>query len=396
MNYVESNLSFLISTLVVAILSYFLIKNIVKSKVTTFLLVLLKFSPFVIYFLFWSHYRPVVLIDDQTYFRESIELFESSDGAILSLFSPEKIVEFKVTAGGFHIGYYIYNYICFYFLGPYYYSPVLINILLTVISSILLFKTFNQIQTSKKFNLFFFLFFLLHWDIYAWFTVLNIKDSVVLFLECFVLYNFIVLLNNKFSVVRILLIILALFVLSHIRFYFVQFLTVSMLISFFVFLFKNTKSWLLDYFIKISVLIVLPICFYFLFIQLYAVRLERMGATTNVLFGFIRFTLTPIPFNIDPEYSFLLISSFLHWSLLLIIPIGLYLFIKKYFYILTPFLVFFLLLCVFYGSFAELQGPRHRVPQIPFLAIIQSLAIYEILAKVKREKLIAGNSSIRD
>jgi hypothetical protein len=387
MEFIENHYLFFSAVLSLMIISYYSINKIVRNSSVSIGLILGKFGLPVSYFLFWSAYRPVILLDDQKYFHESIGLFEKAKGSLMYLFSADTILEFMITAGGYHFGYFVYNYISFWLFGPYYYAPVIANILISVLTASIFYRTIIFAQLSNKASIFIYIFFLLHWDVLTWSSFINIKDTFVLFLSVSALYLMIVTKVKGLTIRTMLLFILILVCFYTIRFYFCFFLGVTGTIFLIMTQLSKIKGNWMDLFIKISILVVLPICFYIVFIFMYARRIDSIGPQTNIFYGFPRYILTPFPLNIEPDYSFIFISSTLHWLLLPILPYGLYLFIKRHFYTLMPYVIMFLLLSVFYGSFAELQGPRHRIPQAAFLCILQALSIYEILASVKKYKI---------
>jgi hypothetical protein len=387
MNFIDNYVSFVLSILFTMAVSYSLIHVIIKNRLLSLILTLSKYSVFICYYLLWSHYRPVILVDDQTYYYESIELFNQGEGSLFYLFNSETMFTFMVTAGGYHFGYYIFNYLSFFLFGPYYYSPVLVNIFITLISSILLYKTLMLARVNNRFCIFYFCFFLLHWDIISWSSFLNIKDSLVQFLTISTIFCLVKINVHGFKLKLLLVILSIFFILYFIRFYFIAFLLVTAVVYFFINFLSRLKSSITDLALKISIFTLLPVGFYIVFIRLFSSRIDGIGPRTNIIKGFTRHILTPIPYNIDPEYSFITISSYLHWLLFLLFPIGLYIFMKRHFYSLMPFLILFFLLSVFYGSFAELQGPRHRFPQVAFISMIQALGLYEVLSKIKKEKI---------
>ena len=184
--------------------------------------------------------------------------------------------------------------------------------------------------------------------------------------------------KNKILIPAISLFLIA-GVLLFFRFYMVYFLVVTGIIYFIVLQMYRIKSRWLRLSIRFLILILLPIAFYITFIRLFSSSLADIGGTTNVVVGFIRFILTPFPLTIEENYSFLLMSSLLHWFFLPLLFYGFYLFLKRYFLSLMPLLILSLLLCVFYGSFAELQGPRHRIILLYFITLLQALSIFEVL-----------------
>ena len=102
----------------------------------------------------------------------------------------------------------------------------------------------------------------------------------------------------------------------------------------------------------------------------------------NPIFGFVRFILTPIPFNTEQAYSFLDIPALIHWALFPVALVGIRVVYRQN----TPFSRFFLWYVGFfvtlYSFYGELQGPRHRV-QVDFAwALFQFLGLAAMLQRV--------------
>ena len=90
----------------------------------------------------------------------------------------------------------------------------------------------------------------------------------------------------------------------------------------------------------------------------------------TLLFGLIHFSLTPQPWSIEDNYSFLLLPSIIHW--ILFVPVLLAARILWQKSLLSRLLLIYLLMVIiFYALIPELQGPRHRVQIIFVIAWMQ-------------------------
>ncbi|SMC79150.1 hypothetical protein SAMN04488101_10356 [Pedobacter nyackensis] len=379
-------ISLLISISVLTFLSTIILYYYTKRFFFSVSVSIIKYAFCFIYFVLWVQYRPIILLDDQTYYEQSIVIFEKANGSLTYLFSFKNIAFISSLAGGTHFGYYIYNFISFIIFGQNYYSPVILNILFSVITGIIIYKTLLLAKLDKKFCIFFLLFFLLHWDILSWSSFINLKDILVLFFVVWALNCMIRLKEKGNRLFLILNLLLIGTVLLFFRFYLVYFLIVSGVVYMVITQMYKVKSRWTGVVMRSLVLIVMPVSFYLVFIKVFSASLAEIGGATNVVSGFIRFILTPLPFSIEENYSFLFISSLLHWMMLPFIIYGTYLFLKRYFISLMPFVILALLLCVFYGSFGELQGPRHRVLLLYFVSLTQALSIYEFLILLSKSK----------
>lgn len=377
---------FLFDVLILTIISIVILYYYTNRLFYSVSISIIKFLISIIYFTIWSHYSPIILLDDQTYYEQSIVIFENANGSIAYLFSLENIAFISSLAGGTHFGYYIYNFISFLIFGTNYYSPVLLNILFSIISGVVLYKTLLLSNIDRTFSLFFLIFFLMHWDMITWSSFINLKDIMVLFFTICALNCMIRLKYTKKRLVPLSTLFTIGFILLFFRFYLVYFLLISGLVYFIITQMYKIKSKWTSSIMKFLVLILVPASFYFVFMQLFSSSLSEIGGTTNVVLGFIRFVLTPLPFSIEKDYSFLLISSLLHWVMLPFMLYGIYIFLKRYFISLMPFIILTILLCVFYGSFGELQGPRHRILLLFFISLIQALSLFEIFKLLNKQK----------
>lgn len=388
MEFVDNYISFVSSVTLMSILGFLLIRSVISSNYIALLIVLFKFGLFCFYFLFLSNYKPVLLSDDYNYYHESLSVFQKGHGNLWYIFTKQGHLEMILAAGGRHYGYYIYNYVSFVFFGPYYYSPVLLSVFVTLVTTTIIFKTLELVYTSRLFLVTFFIFYSCHWDVIAWSNFVNLKDNLVTLWTVTVMYIYVYFYHKGFSLWRFLLLVLIIFLFQFVRFYYSYFLVITGILYFSLTQLSKVKTNITDFLVKFSVLVILPIGFYNTFISMYAPTIELIGGRTNVFIGSFRYFVTPFPLNVDPTYYFLTIASICHWLLLPFLPIGFYYFLKKYFYELMPYLILFLMITIFYGSFDELQGPRHRVPQVVFISIIQSYSIKEIVRIIRNRYII--------
>ena len=290
-----------------------------------------------------------------------------------------------MTGGGDHFLYHLYNAYAFRFFGVGYYAPVAMNILLTVLVA-----WFGSILGAREFGLrgqwrkIFFMFLLLHPDILAWSNVMNGKDIFVLLLHVLLLSAASLYFqgrNNLAIAVAIPVVVILLFLRFYVPLLFSgvfvlhQLLAVKRQHHFYWFV-GTTSLLLLGSLMTIGNLIT----------SAWANLQENIG---NPIFGFVRMTLTPIPFNTELNYSFLDIPALFHWILMPMVAYGVISLMRRK---KTPFIKFFLLYLVIfmglYSVYSELQGPRHRV-QLDFAwAVLQFIGIKQYLIwlfKFRRE-----------
>lgn len=371
-----------------------IIFSVLKNVIYSTLISLMKFLFFYLYFIYFIDVIQYNLKDDLRYFMQSRRLYEYLNGDVWSVFSARGILYASGVAGGFHFGYYIINIFAFKAFGIYYYAPILFNLPISVLAAVFMYKTFILSGISKKAARLFFVFFLLHWDLLAWQSFFNLKDSFVLFMTTVSIYNILYLRKKGFNLWNLLGLIITLALFNIIRFYYCYFLLVVILIYILFNVAQKIESRWKSVILKFLILIVLPIGFYVAFNSLFTGSLEEMGSgRTNFLIGSVRYLITPFPLNISEDYRFLRLASTLHWLTLPFMLYGFYILVSRYFKELAPWIVLFVMIAVFYGSFAELQGPRHRIPMIAVISVCQFLGIWEFLKFLKTKRGALSHSA---
>ncbi|HAS8318999.1 TPA: hypothetical protein I7714_06300 [Vibrio vulnificus] len=313
----------------------------------------------------FSHWLKV---DDITYFSISKDLYEQG----YSLFSIDTFDRLKYLSGGIHIMYSWVNMLLHSVWGGYYFSTVYFNVFLTFICGVYIYDLSLRVIGVRKYSLGLFLFFCMHWDILTWSSFLNLKDILVLFLTLTSFWLIICRLPSKpISSVFVLFLVCILFYWT--RFY----VPVIIGISYGIYSLKPNFSMVL----KVSGLILLSVFFLsYLGVDSLQYFIAKLNFGFETIAGISRFVITPLPWKIEDSYSFLILSSLLHFVFFIPAIIGGTQLIYKYkeFYLITLFSI----ICLFiYGSFPELQGPRHRI-QLSFVIIwFQYHSIYSYLRK---------------
>jgi len=312
------------------------------------------------------------IIDDITYWQESIRLLELGYTPITILSS---IHELKAIAGGRHILYYWWNMVSMSVLGHHYYSPVFFNVILTFVAGLALVAILDRLDYDSTYRKWCFGFFLLHWDVLAWTTTLNVKDTLVLTLTVIVLYGFIRILDEPLSkrdtVFGAMYVAGSFFLLWWIRFYVLFLVLVAVGGWAFFHLRPRVRYALLG-----VGLIPIPIL-----IRRGLWALDMLQFSTWP-YGIVRFVLTPRPWGINEAYTFLVVPSFLHWMAIAFAAVGA-LYVNRTSKLGRLLLAYLLVIVVFYGAVPRLQGPRHRYQIVPILAWVQFHFIWIIKEHVR-------------
>lgn len=254
---------------------------------------------------------------------------------------------------GHHVLYGWWNLLAMSLFGEHYYAPVFLNVVVTFVGGSLLARTVRQLGFSAGYCLGLQVFWLLHWDLIAWSSLLNIKDVLVQTLTIaifFFLVSFILERKTRFLVG--FLVVAQLF--WWIRFY-VPVIVLTAVMIWMLTQWNDSRKYL---FIPLGAL-----AFYFV--------APMIGGATDywqfdsVFYGVVRFTLTPIPWNVEHVYEYLVIPTSLHWLTFIPALIGAgYLWGESKY--ARMFLIYLACLVGLYAVTEVLLGTRQRF-QVAFL-----------------------------
>ncbi|MDA7818283.1 hypothetical protein N9A28_08855 [Sulfurimonas sp.] len=303
----------------------------------------------------------------------------NNEETIISLISqPSHLHKFVFSN---HFLYQLYNIFAFELFGHYYFSPVALNIIVTFFTSYFVFRISLLIGFSKKLSLFIAMFYLLHWDILHWSTFLNLKDVLIQLMSIVLIFNILEFENNK-RIKNVVFIGSVLLLFSTIRFYlpfliFVSFIVYKILWVIFTANRLNRMYYIISSFILI--LLFLPLVLNNLNDEIEML----MISFTNPAIGMIRFLLTPIPFHFETNYSFLYFPSLLHWLTFPLFIYGAYISHKVNRKIMLFIFIYLFVILLFYGSYGQLQGPRHRLQIEPYIAMFQIIGLIALFYRDK-------------
>lgn len=301
-------------------------------------------------------------LDDLTYVAHGLELIKEGYTPITAWTDPAGVERMQAMVGGAHFLYEWWNMTAIYFFGLHYFSPVGLNVFITFISGIFFLGILKELEFSQTYQRWFLIFYLLHWDIVAWSSFLNFKDILVLTLTTISLYLFVKLVRDfKWSLFICLGFVLHVF--SYIRFYIpvLFFLSIGFWV---VFVWKDPKRYILLGTMTLLILYLIPQLREQIENNMY--RIQPGG----LAYGFFRFNLTPQPWSIKDDYTFLVWPSMVHWILFVPMLFGGWTLWKHSRYS-KWILIYFCTILTFYSVFPGQQGPRHRVQVIPIIAWAQ-------------------------
>lgn len=339
---------------------------------------LVKVGIFVVYFalVFNGTYT---FIDDWTYLEGGSKLAEDGVG-ITNLHQNWEYA--LMIGGGDHFIYYLYNAYAQRLFGNYYFSPVTINIVLTVMIAYVGSRlAVNEFKFTSNQARYLYLFLLFHPDILAWSNVMNGKDILVLLLHVLILFVASLFFCNKMRSAFLLGIPVVL-ILLFLRFYVPLLFVLALLLSILVGRNLSIRNRLR--FLIAGALGMVGAATWIGVDGITYVNTQLRENLVHPLYGFVRMILTPIPFNTEPAYSFLDVPALLHWLMIPLVVVGVFTIYR----LKTPFSAFFIayffIFIFVYSVFGELQGPRHRV-QLDFaFAVFQFSGLLVVIRSLSR------------
>ena len=297
------------------------------------------------------------ILDDVTYAQRAQELLAGGIGPWDVLSDADARDALFSRAGSRHVGFYFLNLAAQTAFGPYYSSGVLLNVVLSLIGARAvhgLALAFGEAPArARRITLF----FLFHWDVLAWASFFNLKDTAVLTLAAWTLLWFLRT-CEKPSALRLGLTLLPLSVLTVFRWY----VSALLIASFAAYGLLALRGWARVALLAGSALgaaVVLQTTIRFGLIH-----------PAGLPGGAVRFFLTPQPWSVADHYGFLLVPATLHWlfaPLTLLGAVGLWTRLPR----ARLVLLWFALVLAFYAMVPLLQGPRHRYQTAFVLALMQ-------------------------
>lgn len=294
------------------------------------------------------------VLDDIAYFEQGLRLLERNYNAVMLLLNEEALAFLMELAGGHHLFYGWFNVVAQSMFGEHYYAAVFINVALTFGIAMFLYRLALVNDFSEAYAKGLFVFVCFHWELLAWSSLVNLKDTLVLFMTSAFVYAVTQLARThrpRFLLAAVLLI----FMFYWIRFYVPLFLLGAFLL--YLPWMVSRRVFLTGVFAVLGLVLIYGSLIGWNDISL---QVEKLNMTPSLVTGIIRMVLTPLPWSIDPEYSFLFVPAIFHWLFLLPTSIGAILLWQTRPY-LRPLFIYLALVLLLYGAYEELQGPRHRI-----------------------------------
>lgn len=315
-------------------------------------------------------------LDDVVYYEKGQTLLDLGYNPLTIIIDPEGLVKIFSISEGQHILYVWWNIFAQYFFGSHYYSPVFLNVLITFVTAYFISKIAELCGFSKNYQKSLYVFMLFQWEILAWSSLVNLKDTLVMCLSVIAFYGILKLFEQTskkiFNLNNLILPSLSLYLLFFIRFYTVPLIFLSIII--FLMLKQQARNFPL--LVLFTVLLIAILNMLIGYINNY-----NLFSIINILTGTVRMILTPLPWQIEESYTFLVIPSIL--NLLFLIPVTL---VASIFWKtskpLSLLLIYLIVALFFYGSVEELQGVRQRFQLDFIIGWLQFHVLWIIFIKI--------------
>lgn len=311
------------------------------------------------------------IVDDFTYFYQGNFLLNAGFNPITALTTSKGVTILIFLSEGQHFLYGWWNLLSIYLFGSHYYAPVFMNILLTFISGFFFDKILLNLDFSRQYRKIFLIFFLLHWDVLAWSSFINLKDNLVMTLTSIALY-FIIKFIKKPRIHEFTGLVLVIYVFYWIRFY-IPLLLLGAIGLWMLISWKNLKKYLV-----LSILLIIIYSYY----SLLADHTKYL-IFSSIFQNIIQFSLTPQPWSIGKAYTFLLFPSIFHWCFIIPAIISFFI-IWRHYSKARIFLIYLLFIILFYAATPILQGPRERFQIVPILAWLQFHFVWILLSHLNK------------
>lgn len=330
--------------------------DVMESKYILLLTFLIRLF-FIVIIYYYIDYSKIALSDDLVYYYNAGVLMKYT---FHELFFTQASYIILIVSGGFHVLYYVINYIIYSLFGHDIKNMLLYNFSILICAMFIMKKLLDSIDVDSKFKQIFLLTFLLYPSFIAW-GILNLKDFTLLTIFAMLVYSSQKILYNRTSRANIVLNILAilsmLLLLLVIRFYLVGLYFIA-LASYFI---TNKNKFMYRMFITSSLVI-----------------------TLVTISSFYHFALSPFFMTVEDSYFFYKIPAF--FNLFIFFPVTYYGLIKQLkknnlYFIQVLLIVIFVFFSMLGGGI--ISGPRQRIFIEPFYILFFVYGLYAIKSKIR-------------
>ena len=368
--------------LAIGVVSFWLVRRKLPLPVAAFV-VSIKFLIPAVYF-GWFYNGTWTFLDDVIYQMQGQVLLQERYDPFTIFFNPTGVRRLMDLSQGYHILYGWWNLLAQYLFGPHYYAPIFLNVGLTFVAGRCLFEMAQIAGFSRSYAQGLLVFFLLYWDVLTWSSLVNVKEVPVMTLIVITLYFF-GRFDQKMRWRYMVGAGVALFALWWIRFYVAGQLIAAGLLWFALksFRFNRLRPGPLMLITGLFLIVIGVVRTQVLALIGWA---SQFIVVSSLPYGLVHFWLTPQPWSLSPEYTFLLLPSMLHWIFLGPALMGaVLLWRRSSLGRLT--LIFLGLVIILYAVSPEAQGPRQRVEITFVLAWMQFHLLWVLTQGAVRRRL---------
>ena len=337
----------------------------------------LKVSLPFVYFAFFFDAQWTFL-DDGVYLRHAQDLLDHGYGPFASLGETRFYVRLFMLSQGIHFFYTWWNLFALWLFGPHYWAPVYLNILVSSGAVVTFSRLLSDGELPSRYRLYAVVFFALNFEILAWSSVFNLKDVLVMALSLVALRRLLLISAGHVRVGNVFALLGALAVLMGLRYY-VPAMLVGSTCLWALFSLRGLQRPTSTAAIVAASLVIGG------WVATHAGRSFSYLHVENIAFGVLRFLLTPQPWSLEDNYTFLLVPSIVNWALVPLLFFGIVRLWRD-----VPelrLMVFYgALMAALYGITPELNGPRERIQLIPIMSLAIFHGAYSLLAEYRASR----------
>ena len=326
-----------------------------------------KFALPVVYFA-WMFDGTWTFIDDYTYLRVSRELLVEGLTPITVFAEPVNLLRLD-SWSGVQFGYGWWNMLAQYLIGPHYYAPVLMNVALSCGSAAALYALAREGGYPRGYAQALMVFFMVHWEVLSWSSVLNMKDVLIFTLAPAALL-LAVRMRRRFTVTRMLLLLAIAGIFLVIRPYSIVLIGGAVVAWSAMGGGAESRRRLLRVVgtSVVAALLILPFVRPLIVLAIYAFTTQVDLSPARLLYNAVWFLLTPQPWSIGNDHGFLRIAAVLHLVFLPFAAVGAVLLWRRGG---VPRLLLYYFLLVLALNMIAPQSVRHRLQAVFVVAWLQ-------------------------
>lgn len=330
-----------------------LVLGLIVPRSIAITIMTIKLLLVVLYFVYFADGSWFYGGDDSGFFERGLKLYETGRNPI-TIWTHGEAYHLKIANPSLSLIYF-HNYLSLWLFGPYYHSPILLNLILSNITVLFLARILAEVYRERRISTFFVTFASLHWTTLVWHSFLNLKEPFVALLLSGLVYLILILRRKK--VLASMALVFFVLLSQRIRFYLPVFVFGGIL-------FAQIQP-LVRAALRKPLLVGAATMLFLITVGVFAQSEVRLFIKLADLPGFpyevIHFVLQPAPWKITEPAGYLQLPSILHWIMFVPALIGGYALWQKGFggRVVVGTVVAGI---AFYGLIDVIASTRHRMP----------------------------------